>query len=95
METWLLWLLLLPSRVVFGFLAKTGLDRTLHFRPDAVTGDALLLMSAMFWLLVVCGAIWLRLAIIDIADPTWRQQQRERRKAARLNARVRPRGTPW
>src|SRR5918911_1072703 len=77
------WLLCLPGDLLIAIIGPTGLGHALGLTPADMGSPMSGWISAVLW---VFGILYARDFILDCADPTYRQQQRERREAQKQRA---------
>ena len=78
---WADWLFFMPGDAVIALIGPTGFGGFLELTPASFGSATSGWISAILWLFCVWAVFYLRLFILDCADPTYRQQQREWRKA--------------
>lgn len=86
---WVEWFFFLPGDGVIAQFGSTPFGRFLELTPASFGSMTSAVISAAVWLLAMMAAFRLPIFLIDILDPTYRQQKREHRQAQR--ARRRPR----
>ena len=71
----------LPGDAFLAQIGSTPLGRFLDLTPAAFGTTASAVVSGTAWLLAVWALVYLSRFFLDAVDPTYRQQQRERREA--------------
>src|ERR1700682_5829197 len=74
-------LFFMPGDAVIALIGPTRFGAMLELTPASFGSATSGWISAILWLLCVWAVFYLRLLILDCADPTYRQQRREWRKA--------------
>jgi len=75
------WLFLLPGDTLIARLAPAPLGALLGLAPEMLGGDVAAALSTGVWLLGVWALYGAALFLIDAANPTYRAERRERRRA--------------
>src|SRR5919106_6434393 len=91
-DPWWQWLFFLPGNAFIARFGATDVGVWLglaHASPGSTTSAC---VSAVLWLAALGAAMYLPGLLMDAADPTYRQQRRERRQAQKRMARQ-PRAT--
>jgi hypothetical protein len=85
---WIEWLYFLPGDALIALMGSTGIAELAGLTPASMGSGPSAAISALAWLLAV---FWLPRAILDAADPTYRDRRLARREARkRARARRRP-----
>ena len=82
---WIQWLYFLPGDALIAVMGATGVAELAGLTQASMGSWPSAILSAAVWLLAI---FWLPRAIIDAADPTYRERQLARREA-KARARVR------
>lgn len=71
----------LPGDALLTQIGPTPLGRFLELTAAASGSTASAILSGAAWIFGLCALVYLSRFFLDAADPTYRQQQRERREA--------------
>ena len=82
---WIEWLYFLPGDALVAVMGATGVAELAGLTQASMGSWPSALLSAAVWLLAI---FWLPRAIVDVADPTYRDR-REARREAKARERVR------
>jgi hypothetical protein len=89
---WAHWLLCMPGDALIALIGPTALGHFLALTPADIGSELSGWISAPLWIFGICYA---RDFVLDCADPTYRQQQHERREAEKQRRQIaRGRGLP-
>ena len=91
---WAHWLFFMPGDAFIAQFGPTGVGGFLELSQTSFGGVTSAWISGLAWLLVAWAIVWLRGFLLDVVDPTYRQQKREWRQAekqARREAKARAR----
>jgi hypothetical protein len=78
---WAHWLFFMPGDALIALIGPTSFGRFLNVTSASFGSATSGWISAALWLLGIWVIFYVRGFLIDCADPTYRQQQREWRKA--------------
>ena len=78
---WLQWLFFMPGDALIAQFGPTPLGRLLELTPASFGASTSVLLSAALWLVGLWALYYSWGYFLDAVDPTYRQQQRERREA--------------
>jgi hypothetical protein len=84
---WAEWFFFLPGDSVIAQFGSTPFGRFLELTPASFGSATSAAISAPVWLLAISAAFCLPGFVLDIFDPTYRQQKREQREAQRARKR--------
>lgn len=94
---WAEWLFLLPGHAFIARFGTTPVGQWLELSPASFGTPTAAVLAAALWLAALAAIFYVPRFLIDAWDPTYRQQERERREAAARAKRLRkkrPRLTP-
>ena len=89
---WAHWLFFMPGDAFIAQFGPTSVGGFLELSQASFGGATSAWISGLGWLLAVCALVYLRGFLLDVVDPTYRQQKREWRQVraqARREARAR------
>jgi len=87
---WAQWVFFVPGDAVIAQFGTTSFGRFLELTPASFGSLTSAGISAVLWLLAIVLILNLPGLVLDILDPTYRQQKRERREAQRTRKRSGP-----
>jgi hypothetical protein len=89
---WGEWLYYMPGDAIIAALGPTPVGGMLAISPDMIGSPTAAILSIAGWLAVFLLALYGRNFLIDAFNPTYRQQERERRAAEAARYKHSPRG---
>lgn len=88
MLAWLQWLFFMPGDAAIAALGPTPFGAAIGLEAWMFGSPVSAAVSVAGWLLAAWLVVYIKGFLQDVADPTWRQQQRERKAAERARQRI-------